>query len=513
MTDARMLIGGDWEANPRFDPEKRSGPRNPEKILSPTWAEAETGERVEIINPANGTVVASVPKGTAADARKAVAAAAEAFPRWRETDPDDRASHIVKAMGLVKAHQKELAALLSAEQGKPVFEAAGEIHHFIHGMTFYAGLSSKLRGAQVPLPSTMGKHAFGMVVKRPVGVCAAIVPWNFPITLLGTKLGPALIAGNTVVAKPASTTPLTTLRIAALFMEAGLPAGVLNVVTGPGGEVGEELLTNPIVRRVAFTGSSDTGRRVMACAGPDFKRITLELGGSDPMIVMPDADLRKAVTGAMIGRFWNAGQACLAVKRLILHEEIHDAFLEALLAKVKGYEPGDPATRPEKGKFRMGPLHTAAQREEVEAQLADAVERGAKVLCGGKRPDDPSLAKGHYFEPAVVVDVPTDSQLVTQEVFGPVLPVFKVASLDEAIALANDTPWGLGSSIWTNDLAASHKAIREIEAGVTWVNMIHYGYDELPFGGVKASGIGQEHGPEAVDHYLESKGAVIGGLA
>jgi succinate-semialdehyde dehydrogenase/glutarate-semialdehyde dehydrogenase len=231
------------------------------------------------------------------------------------------------------------------------------------------------------------------------------------------------------------------------------------------------------------------------------------------MIVMPDTDIKKAISGALIGRFWNCGQACLAVKRLYLHEAIHDEFLKGLVEKVSAYEPGDPATRPEKPKIRMGPLHTAAQREEIEQQLADAVKRGAKVLIGGKRPSDASLANGHFFQPAVVTAVPHDSRLVQEEVFGPVLPVFKVRDLDEAIALANDNQYGLGSSIWTQNLSWANQAIREIQAGVTWVNQIHYGYDELPFGGVKASGIGHEHGPEAMEYYLETKGAVIGGLA
>tara|TARA_Y100000994_G_C15693985_1_gene442635 strand:- start:779 stop:2317 length:1539 start_codon:yes stop_codon:yes gene_type:complete len=512
MADFKMLIGGEWKDNPKFNPEKRAGPRNPEKILIPVWTESESGEKSEIKNPANGSIAGTVPKGTVKDVRKAISAASEAFKTWKETDAEHRAAIINKAMGLVKANMAELANMLSEEQGKPPFEANGEIHHFVHGMDFYAGLASKIRGAQVPLPSAMGKNAYGMVIKRPVGVCAAIVPWNFPITLLGTKLGPALIAGNTVVVKPAGTTPLTTLRIAQLFMEAGLPAGVLNVVTGPGSTVGQELLENPIVRRIAFTGASDTGKKVMEAAAPEFKRITLELGGSDPMIVMPDANLKAAVQGCRIGRFWNAGQACLAVKRLILHEDIYDEFLEMLKAATVSYIPGDPKSRPEKGQLRMGPLHTAFQREEIEDQLADAVSKGAKVICGGKRPENPELKDGYYFEPTIVVDVPSDCKLVTEEVFGPVLPVFKVSSLDEAINMANDTEWGLGSSIWTASLADSHKAIREIEAGVTWVNMLHYGFDELPFGGVKASGIGHEHGPEAVDYYLENKGAVIGGI-
>jgi succinate-semialdehyde dehydrogenase/glutarate-semialdehyde dehydrogenase len=477
------------------------------------WVEAKGLETQEVRSPHDGSVVGVVPRASREDARAAIRAAEDAMPGWADTSPDERARLILAGVEKVRAEQKELAKTLSAEQGKPVFEAMGEIHHFLHGMTFYAGLASKIRGAQVPLPPDMGKHSYGLVLKRPVGVCGAIVPWNFPITLMGTKIGPALIAGNTIVVKPAGSTPLTSLKIIGLFGEAGLPPGVLNCVTGPGREVGEELLENPVVRRIAFTGESGTGRRVMEVAGPQFKRITLELGGSDPMIVMPDADPGKAVSGALIGRFWNCGQACLAVKRLYLHERIHDEFVGRLLEKVANYELGDPATRPEKPLVRMGPLHTAVQRDEIESQLADATSKGAKVLIGGERPADSALSKGHYFRPTVVTNVSHDSRLVQEEVFGPVLPVFKVKDLDEAIVLANDSPYGLGSSIWTQNLTWANQAIREIQAGVTWVNQIHYGYDELPFGGVKASGIGHEHGPEAVEYYLETKGAVIGGLA
>ncbi|HHL71570.1 MAG TPA: aldehyde dehydrogenase [Bacteroidetes bacterium] len=476
------------------------------------WVDARSKETYEIINPATGAVVDTAPKGNRDDANDAVASATQAFAAWADTSPDERAELLYKGIELVKQNAREISALLSAEQGKPLFEASGELHHFLHGMTFYAGLASKIRGVQSPLPPAMGKHSYGIIVRRPVGVSVGIVPWNFPLTLMGTKVGPALIAGCPIIIKPATTTPLATLKIIGLLNEAGLPAGVLNCITGPGREVGESLISHPDVRRVALTGSSDTGKRVMSVAGPDFKRITLELGGSDPMIVCPDADIRKAVSGALIGRYWNAGQACLAVKRLYLFEEIYDEFIEALRKKVSNYRVGDPATKPEKPFVRMGPLHTAYQREEIEAQLADAVKKGAHVLTGGKRPEGEEFAKGHFFEPALVTDVSEDSKLVTEEVFGPVLPVWKVSSLDEAIAKANQTQWGLGSSIWTRNMMWANKAIREIDAGMTWINQIHYGYDELPFGGVKASGIGHEHGPEAVDYYLENKSAVFGGL-
>jgi succinate-semialdehyde dehydrogenase/glutarate-semialdehyde dehydrogenase len=395
---------------------------------------------------------------------------------------------------------------LTREQGKPLQEASTEIEHFLHGLDFYAGLASKVRGAQVPLPA---KNAYGMVVRKPLGVCGAIVPWNFPITLMGTKVGPALAAGNTVVVKPASTTPLTTIRIIELMNQAGIPKGVLSVVTGPGGVVGEELISNPKVRRIAFTGESGTGKHVAAVACSDFKRVTLELGGSDPMIVCDDADIQKAITGAMVGRFWNAGQACLAVKRLFLFDKVYDEFVEGLVGKVSRYEVGDGMTRPEKPKIRMGPLHTADQREEIEAQVKDAIDRGAKVLLGGARPEGDQYGKGYYYLPTILADVPDDARAVQEETFGPLLPIFRVGSLDEAIERANKSIYGLGSSIWTKNLDNIETAIDRIQAGNVWVNSLHYGYDELPFGGVKASGFGREHGPEALDYYLEPKGVVI----
>src|SRR5215213_3500132 len=284
-----------------------------------------SGETYEVRNPSTGEVVDTVPKGTEEDARKAIDAAHQAFIEWRQTSAEERANLLFKSVELIEAERKGLAELLTKEQGKPFMEAGGEIEHFIHGIEFYAGLASKVRGAHVPLPA---KNAYGMVVHKPLGVCGAIVPWNFPITLMGTKVGPALAAGNTIVVKPASTTPLTTIRIIELMNQAGFPSGVLNVITGPGGVVGEELLRNPKVRRIAFTGESGTGKHVAEVACGDFKRVTLELGGSDPMIVCDDADIAKAVTGAMVGRFWNAGQACLAVKRLYIFDRVYDQFVK-----------------------------------------------------------------------------------------------------------------------------------------------------------------------------------------
>jgi succinate-semialdehyde dehydrogenase/glutarate-semialdehyde dehydrogenase len=465
-----------------------------------------TGQTYEVRNPANGDVVDTAPKGNEEDVRRAADAAEAAFGEWSRTSAEERANLLFKAAELVEAERKSLSELLTREQGKPFQEAGTEIEHFLHGIDFYAGLASKVRGAQVPLPA---KNAYGMVVRKPLGVCGAIVPWNFPITLMGTKVGPALAAGNTVIVKPASTTPLTTMRIIELMNQAGLPKGVLNVVTGPGGVVGEEMLRNPKVRRIAFTGESGTGKHVASVACSDFKRVTLELGGSDPMIVCDDADIQKAITGAMVGRFWNAGQACLAVKRLYVFDQVFDEFVDGLVSKVSRYEVGDGMSRPEKPKIRMGPIHTAAQREEIEAQVKDALDRGAKVLLGGARPEGEQYEKGYYYQPTILVDVPDDARAVQEETFGPLLPIFRVGSLEEAITRANNSIYGLGSSIWTKNLDNIESAIDRIEAGNVWVNSLHYGYDELPFGGVKASGFGREHGPEALDYYLEPKGVVI----
>ncbi len=468
---------------------------------------AKTGEEMEVVNPATEETFDTVPKGGREDVDAAVSAAKRAFKEWSGKDPDERAQLMRTGIAAVKENDKEVAELLVREQGKPMMEAMGELHHFLHGMDFYADLTSKIRGAYTTLPSTLGT-SYGMVIKRPVGVVAGLVPYNFPLTLMGTKVGPALAAGNTIIVKPAATTPLATLRIGELMNEAGLPPGVLNVITGPGRELGEALIGHPDVRRVALTGSTNTGRRVMEIAGPQFKRITLELGGSDPVIVCPDANVDNAVKGVNIGRFFNAGQACLAAKRVYVFDEVYDEFMESLVKRVSRYELGDGMTKAERPKVRMGPLNTARQRDELEGQLEDAVDKGAGVAYEGETNGD----RGFFFAPTVIEKAPHDSRVVREETFGPLLPVFKVRNINEAIRMANDSNFGLGSSIWTYNIQYIHKAAQEIESGMTWVNQIHYGYDELPFGGVKESGIGREHGPEALEHYLESKSVVVGDL-
>ena len=472
-----------------------------------------SGRSYEVCNPASGELVQSVPLGTAQDVEQAVQAAEQAFGVWAEIPAEDRGVALGNACELIKEHAAEIAQLLTAEQGKTLFEANLEIHHLVHGLEFYAGLASKVRGSYVPLPQ---KGAYGLVIRQPIGVCGGIVPWNFPLTLMGTKLGPALAAGNTIIIKPASTTPLATLRTAELIQQATygggkgkLPPGAVNVVTGTGAEVGEELLRHARVRRIAFTGSTEVGRHVMEVAGPQIKRVTLELGGSDPMIVCEDADIATATRMADAGRFFNCGQMCLGVKRLFVHESVYEAFVGQLrgILEKKTVGPGTDKSS------RMGPMHLAYQRQEIEEQVEDARSRGARVSVGGARPDGDGFARGNFYLPTLVEDAPWDSKVVREEVFGPVLPVFRFCELDEAIERANDSVYGLGSSIWTRDLIKANRAIEKLQAGNVWVNSLHYGYDELPFGGVKASGIGREHGPEALDYYLEPKGVVIAGLA
>lgn len=463
--------------------------------------ESISNQTYEVRNPATGECVDLAQKGNREDAKRAIDAADDAFKKWRLTSIAERCDILFKGIESVRANIHDLAKLLCAEQGKPVKQAETEIEHFLHGMTFYARLGPTYRGSYVPLPDTT---MYGMVLKQPLGVCAAISPWNFPITLMGTKVGPALVAGNTVVHKPASTTPLTATRIIELLNAAGLPPGVLNIVTGPGGTVGEELISNPKVRRVAFTGQSDTGQRVAEVSGRGMKRITLELGGSDPLIICDDADLKRAEFAAWVGRFFNCGQACLAVKRLYVFDSIYNEFVNRLVGRVQKIKVGNGTQD-----VFMGPMHSAEQRAEVENQVADAVNKGARVLTGASRPRGADFEKGNFLNPTLLADVSSDSKMVTEEVFGPALPIWRVKDLDQAIEMANSSIWGLGASIITRDLTKARYAAENLQAGNVWVNSLHVGYDEMPFGGTKMSGIGREHGPEALEYYLETKGVVI----
>jgi len=470
-------------------------------------ATARSGKTVEIRNPATGELVDNVPQAGVDETRQAIDAAHTAFRAWADMPPAKRAQILMKGAALARQHLEEVASLLTREQGKPLRDSKIEAERFVENIEFYASLSASgaIRGKHVQL-SVPG--AFGLVVRRPLGVVGAIIPWNFPLTLLANKIAPALAVGNTVVAKPASTTPLSTIRLVELMNEGGLPPGVLNVVVGPGAVVGQELIKNPKVRKIGFTGETQTGKQVMAEAASDLKHVTLELGGSDPAIVCDDADLEQASKAIAIGRFFNAGQACLAVKRVYVFDSVADELIEKLTARAKKLKvaPGSDASS------QMGPMHTAGGRETIEAQLKDAVDRGGRVLAGGKRLRGEPFDSGFFFEPTIITDVPLEARVWREETFGPLLPIARVKDLDEALERANDSEFGLGSSIFTRDLKKAQIGIDRLDAGYTWVNTIQVAYDELPFGGTKHSGFGKEHGVEVLDFYTEQKSAVVAGV-
>ena len=462
------------------------------------WVDSVTGDTTSIFNPATGDVVDSVPVGNREDAKAAIDVAKDRLQKWSALPPIERSRLLYRVSEAIRSNVEELAQSLTKEQGKPLYEARSEVMGFVGCLEYYAGLTGRFRSAQVPFTSGEG---YSTVTKKPVGVVGAIVPWNFPVSLLGWKLSPGLAAGNTFVIKPASTTPLTDLRLVEVMTKAGLPAGVLNVVTGPGSVVGEELLENPKISKIAFTGETGTGRRIMGQAALTMKRVTLELGGSDPMIVCDDADIDMAVEGAAFGRFRNAGQICTSVKRLFLFQSISGDFIKKFVEKVKLIRVGnglDPHTI-------MGPVHSEQQRHEIEQMVEEATDRGAKVLTGGKSPSGAEFDKGHFYEPTLLTDVDYNSRISREECFGPALPIFVVKDLEEAIERANDSMYGLGSSVWTKDLDRAQFASEMIEAGTTWINSPPISRPEVPFGGFKQSGIGRELGVEGLEYYYETK--------
>ena len=454
-----------------------------------------TTRMLAVTNPSTLEKVGEVPLSSPDDVKREVENAHAAFAKWRSTPFAERAGILRRTAAALRGATDEIAAVLTREQGKPLKEAKIEVERTADTFDLYSDTDAGADISDVEIPGKIAK-----VVRLPLGVCAAIVPWNFPLTLMANKLVPALATGNTVVVKPAPTTPLAAQRVIDLLYAAGLPKGVVGVVIG-GAEVGAALIEHPRVRKVSFTGSTTTGKAIMTLAAKGLKRLTLELGGNDAMIVCRDADLVGAARAAAVGRFFNAGQACIATKRIFVERSHYKKFVEMVAERAAKLPVGDGFDP----NVRMGPLHTELQRHGVEGFVNDARAHGAEVVAGGKIPEK---GPGYFYEPTVLVDVPDDARLLHDECFGPVLPVMPFDSIDEAFARANETAFGLGSSIWTNDPKLQARAIVELDAGYTWINDIATDYDRLPFGGVKESGFGKERGDEVIYEYLELKSVV-----
>lgn len=465
--------------------------------------DSATGETYSIRNPATSEAVDTVARGNADDAKKAIDAAEEALQDWSEAAPMQAPGILRKAAQLIGAYEQELATLLTKEQGKTLPESLGEVRFFAKTLEYYSG--AKITGSYLRLTDRVSAE----VVKEPVGIVGGIVPWNNPVMLMGAKVVSSIRSGDAIIIKPASSTPLTTVRCAQILLEAGVPKGIFNVVPGPGGIVGEELLRNPKVRKVSFTGESETGKHIMEVAARDLKRVTLELGGSNPVIVADDADLDAAVDNTLFGRFRNCGQGCMCIKRAYVFEKVADLFIQRLLEKVKAMKIGNGLLQG----VNMGPIHSASQREAFEGQVNDGLSKGARVLTGGRRPTGPEYDRGFFYLPTLLENADPGSKVVREEVFGPALPIFRVKDMDEAVKFGNDSIYGLGAHLWTRDIQKALSAARRLKAGTVLVNTAYGsgGWEiEVPMGGFKQSGLGREYGMEGMAQYQETKTIVYG---
>lgn len=467
-------------------------------FIDGTWMPAHSGARENVINPATGAVVDTVPTGDAVDADIAIRAADRAFASWKTTPIAERVRLQKRAAQLLRERAREIGRVLTTELGRPLSGAVTEIERSADLLDVYAEEGLRIR-AEMPLTSVAGEKL--IVTREPVGVVVAITPFNYPITLLSFKLGAALVAGCTVVAKPAEDTPLSTLMLAALFSDAGFPAGCFNVVTGRGRGIGMALVEHPIPRKVAFTGGTAAGKAIAAAAAVTMKRLTLELGGQSPAIVCADADLDKATAAITRHGFANSGQFCYRVNRVYVQRLVYDAFLERLLAHVAKLDIGNGLL----SSCALGPLVNEKIFRNSEMQVADARAKGARVLCGGRRLTGGIYDAGWFFPPTLVADADHSMQVMTEETFGPVLGIMPFDDPEEALRLANDTRYGLAGFVFSRNLAAALTMAEHIEAGSVWVNDIHRSSHDVPFGGMKESGIGREKGRYGVEAYLEYK--------
>ena len=467
------------------------------------WQTSSAKDWLEVKNPTTDEVIDSVPLGTAEDADKAVRSAAKAFKSWRKTPTAERVRLQHKAATLMRENLEDLAHLLTLELGRPLSGSKREIERSADLLDYYAEEGLRVKG-ELPMLAEVDQRV--MVVKEAIGVVVAIAPFNYPITLLTFKLGAALITGCTVVAKPAEDTPLTTLKLAELFTQAGYPDGVFNVVTGLGQVVGQALVTHAIPRKVAFTGSTAAGKRIRELVSPTNKRLTLELGGQSPAIVCKDADLSKAVEALVRHSFANSGQFCYRVNRIYIEQAIYEDFIEAFKTLTSNLIVGDGLNP----SCQLGPMINQKIFETSERHVADALAKGARLVTGGKRLTGLEYDKGWFFPPTMLTDTTHAMQIMTEETFGPVVGIAPFESLEDALEKANDTRYGLAAYIFTKDIGIGLRAAEELEAGSVWVNNIQRSYNMVPFGGYKESGLGREKSAYGLEAYLELKTIYLG---
>ena len=466
-------------------------------FINGEWVDGADGSTIDVVNPANGEVIASVAEAKQADVDKAVAAAKAAFPAWSKMAAHDRGALMLKLADRIEAETQELARLESLDTGHPINDCLRlDVPRTVLCFRYFGGMADKLQGDVVPVDAGFLNY----VQREPIGVVGQIVPWNFPLMFTSWKMGPALAAGNCIVLKPTELAPLSTLRIAELMDEVGFPKGVVNIVTGYGESAGARLAEHPDVGKIAFTGSTATGRRIVEASAGNLKKVQLELGGKGPNIVFEDAHLPAAVGGSAFAIFHNQGQACIAGSRLILHENIADAFLEKFVGLAKSIRLGDPLDP----NTEMGPLTSKLHLERVLSYCDVARKEGGEFLCGGQQPADPALASGYFIEPTIV-QAGRDATINREEVFGPFVSVTTFKTDEEALEIANNTDYGLGAGLWTNNLTRAHQFAQNIHAGMVWINSYKRVHPGSPFGGFGQSGYGREMGFEAMREYTQPK--------
>jgi betaine-aldehyde dehydrogenase len=475
----------------------------PGMIVDGIETAAVSGKTFETLNPATNETIGLVPKASVEDAERAIRAARRAFDDgpWDKFTPLERSRALHKVAGLLRDRIDEIARLETMNCGKVIVESRGDAAASANCFEYYGNLATQIWGDQIPMNGPLLDYA----IREPYGVCAEIIPWNFPLLMAAWKVAPALASGNTVVLKPASATPLTALLLGQICLEAGIPPGVLNVITGPGASIGEVMVTSPLVEKVAFTGETETGRRIMQLAAGTIKKVSLELGGKSPNIVFPDAELYEAINGSLFAIFTNAGQRCTARTRLFLHMEIYDRFLRTFIDRARTIRVGDPLEH----ETQMGPVISRKQRDRILGYCEVATGEGAELLTGGRRMAENGLGAGNFIEPTVFGGVRPEMRLAQEEVFGPVLAVIPFESEDEVVQMANSTIYGLAATIWTRDLKRAHTVARRIKSGNVSINYPTVNPPEAPFGGFKQSGIGRELSRYGLELYTQVKNVVV----